>query len=333
MVTLPLHDAQILRPVLDMYMGSAVAVTGCHAEGLQRASCELDVLIVGPEKRQPTSARIGGYYMDLTFLDEKEALQPRSPELAAALAHLKQIRDTTMVVSTSTAAAGAVFSESCRKAGSGRLAAALKLLGRSTESLSSGNVRGADFWLLVASYHYAYAWLYAQEVLPAPSHLLRQLKEHGLGDSGFLAAFSRGAALGRSTRQGCASRLEAISVLYDSVRSNQRVPPRGRPALLPVRLEVVRAKAIELVGTVDLAECYSYLGQEVAGAMLALLGLTGHETAERKQSVAVGRIFEGENRMLSDLLLKELGLARGKAAIEAACQELNEQVTSLAKRT
>jgi hypothetical protein len=314
-----------------MYMGSAVAVTGCHAEGLQRNSCELDVLVVGPEKRQSTTARISGVYMDLAFIDEKEALKPSSPELAASLAHVKPIRDTTMVISTSTAAAGAIYSESCRKASSGRLAAAVKLLGRSTESLAKGNLREADFWLLVASYHYAYAWLYADEVLPAPSHLLWQLKEHSKDNTAYLGAFSRGAALGKSSRLACSARLEALSVLYDVVSSKQSVTPRNRPSLLPARLEVVKAKANELLGTVELAECYSYLGQEVAGGMLALLGLTGTGKVPSR-SAGLGPIFEGEGRLLSDRLLKDLGLIRGKAAIEAGCQALKDPVTSLAKR-
>ena len=331
MGTLPLPAAQILRPVLDMYMGSAVAVTGCHAEGLQRDSCELDVLVVGPEKRQPTTARIGGVFMDLAFIDEKEALKPSSPELAAALAHVKPIRDTTMVISTSTAAAGAVYSESCRKASSGRLAAAVKLLGRSAESVTRGSLREADFWLLVASYHYAYAWLYSDETLPAPSHLLRQLKEHSKDNPAYLGAFSRGTSLGKSSRPSCGTRLEALSVLYDVVGSRQGVTPRNRPSLLPARLEVVRAKANELLGAVELAECYSYLGQEVAGGMLALVGLTGREQAPSR-SMGMGPIFEGEGRLLGDRLLRDLGLTRGKAAIEAGCQELKDQVTSLAKR-
>jgi hypothetical protein len=314
-----------------MYMGSAVGVTGCHAEGLQRNSCELDVLIVGPEKRQATTARIGGFYMDLAFIDEKEALKPTSPELAASLAHVKPIRDSTMVISTSTAAATAVYSDSCRKAGNGRLAAAVKLLGRSSESLAKGNPREADFWLLVASYHYAYAWLYAGEALPAPSHLLRQLKAHSKDSPAYLGAFSRGAALGKSSRPACATRLEALSVLYDVVGSKQGVTPRNRPALLPARLEVVKGKASELMGIVELAECYSYLGQEVAGGMLALVGLTGGEELPSR-ATGLGPIFQGEGGLLSDRLLKDLGLTRGKAAIEAGCQELKDQVTSLAKR-
>jgi hypothetical protein len=328
----PIPAGQVLRPVLDMYMRSAVAVTGCHAEGLQRNSCELDVLIVGPEKRQPTTARIGGVYMDLVFIDEKEALRPSSPELAAALAHLKPVRDATMVISTSSAAANAVYSESCRKASSGRLAAAVKHLGRSADSLTKGNPREADFWLLVASYHYAYAWLYADEVLPAPSHLLRQLKEHSKGNPAYLGAFSRGAALGKSSRPACNARAEALSVLYDFVGSKQLVTSRNRPPLLPARLSVVKAKANELLGTVELAECYSYLGQEVAGGMLALMGLTDKETKATNRALGIGPIFEGEGRLLSDRLLKDLGLTRGKAAIEAGCQELKDQVNSLAKR-
>jgi hypothetical protein len=244
---------------------------------------------------------------------------------------VKPIRDTTMVISTSTAAAGAVFSESCRKASSGRLAAAVKLLGRSTESLAKGSVREADFWLLVASYHYAYAWLYSDEALPAPSHLLSQLKEHSKDYPAYLGAFSRGAALGKSSRIGCAARLEALSVLYDVVGSKQGVTPRNRPTLLPARLEVVKAKASELLDRVELAECYSYLGQEVSGGMLALASPTGRERVPSR-SADLGPILEGEGRLLSERLVKDLGLTRGKASIEAGCQELKDQVTGLAKR-
>jgi hypothetical protein len=183
---------------------------------------------------------------------------------------------------------------------------------------------------IIRSIQHGLPWLYADETLPAPSHLLRQLKAHSKDNPAYLGAFSRGAALPKSSRPACGARQEAISVLYDVVGSRQGVAPRNRPPLLPARLEVVKSKANELLGTVELAECYSYLGQEVAGGMLAILSPGGREKPPK--AIGLGPVFEGEGRLLSDRLLKDLGLTRGKAAMEAGCQELKEQVTSLAKR-
>ena len=129
----------LLRPILDMYMDSAIALSGCHAEGLERDSCELDVLIVGNQGRTSTSVRIGGVHMDLIFVSEKEALKPSNPEHAASMAHSRPVRDASLVISTSAAAATAVLADSCHKSTRGRLASALKSLGRADEALSEGS--------------------------------------------------------------------------------------------------------------------------------------------------------------------------------------------------
>ena len=54
MKTTALPDMRALGPILDMYMGSAVAIVGCHAAGISRNSCELDVLVVSQDSRPPT---------------------------------------------------------------------------------------------------------------------------------------------------------------------------------------------------------------------------------------------------------------------------------------
>ena len=76
----PAPAVRVLRPILDMYMDSAVALSGCHTQGIERHSCELVVVIVGTESRPSTSAKIGGVYMDLIFITESDALKPADPE-------------------------------------------------------------------------------------------------------------------------------------------------------------------------------------------------------------------------------------------------------------
>ncbi|HEY6283499.1 MAG TPA: hypothetical protein VIW22_06205, partial [Nitrososphaerales archaeon] len=71
--------ATLLRPVLDMYRDSAIAIIGCHSRGAERSSCEYDVLVVSDEKIPPKSVKIGRVFMDLIFTTEKEVLNPANP--------------------------------------------------------------------------------------------------------------------------------------------------------------------------------------------------------------------------------------------------------------
>ena len=60
--------ATFLGPVLDMYRNSAVALVGCRSRGLERYSCEHDVLVVAGEGAPPATLKMGDGYVDLFFL-------------------------------------------------------------------------------------------------------------------------------------------------------------------------------------------------------------------------------------------------------------------------
>ena len=141
----------VLRPIMDTYMDSAVAVIGCNSRGLGRYSCEFDVLVVTGDRRPPTSLRIGDAFVDLKFSSEKDVLKPANPEHAISLALAKPMKDTSLVLSTSSAANYAVLGELAKKASGTRLASALKILGRAEAALAKGALIDADFWLLAAS--------------------------------------------------------------------------------------------------------------------------------------------------------------------------------------
>ncbi|MDG6910559.1 MAG: hypothetical protein JRN08_09340 [Nitrososphaerota archaeon] len=315
--------AAYLRPILDTYMGAAVALVGCASRGIERYSCELDVLVVASEAHPPASLKVRDAYADLAFVTEKEVLKPANPERALAIATAKPVRDTSLVLSTGTAAALATFSDSAKAACRTRLTSALKTTVRAEESVSRGAVVDADFWLLAASYEFAYALLLSREVVPSPSHLLSQLRTTSMGAPKGFEGVSIGAGLEAATRAGCGTRLDGLTVLHDLIREDS-ASATAESEWSETRGEIIGAKARELVTRAELAECYSFLGQELVDGLLAVQRLHPKRT--------VGSLASGEDKLLGERLVRQLGLTRDEKAIRAALEVLRRQVTLLTKK-
>jgi hypothetical protein len=315
--------AAALGPILDTYRDSAVAVIGCNSRGIGRYSCEFDVLVVTEDRRPSTTLRIGDLYVDLRFASEKEVLKPTNPEHAMSMASAKPVRDASLVLSTSTAANSAVIGESARKASGIRLASALKIAGRAETALAKGALVDADFWLLAASYEYGYALLLSTEVLPSPSHLLGQLREGARGNLKGFEGVSIGAGLESAGRAGCGARLEAVAVLHDLLREGSK-EAAGESEWPKSRTESVVAKAEELMTRVELAECYSFLGQDLVDGMMTLLKL------HPKQTLAT--LTGGRDRLLGERLVRQLGLARSEGAVKTGLGALKQRVAVLARK-
>jgi hypothetical protein len=312
--------ATILRPILDMYLDSAIAIIGCNSTGSGRSSCEYDILVVSNEKLPPTSVKIGNVFMDLYFVTEKEVLNPLNPEHVLSLALAKPVRDTSLVLSTSTAANAAVLSESARKASGVRLSSAVKILGRVDEALSKKSTADAEFWLLAATYEFGYAWLFSKEVLPSPSHLLSQTREASRGTPAYFEAFSAGVGLESAGRAGCGARLEGVAILHDVLRGRSQGSQQAWP---PTRTEILTSKATALITNAELAECYSFLGQELVDDVLALM------RGPPKKTFA--DVTSGSARLLGERLVRQLGLARKDTAVRAGFEAVKKQVSTLAK--
>ena len=314
--------AGVLHPIMDTYMDSAVAVVGCCSRGIARYSCEYDVLVVGTEKRPSTSLKIGDDYVDIEFTTEKDVLKPSDPEHAMSLAFAKPIRDSSLIISTATAASSATLAESATKASRTRLASALKTIGRAEVALAKKSAIDADFWLLASSYEFAYASLLARETLPSPSHLLSQLRSTRGPSKGF-EGISIGSGLEAAGRAGCGARLEGLAVLHDLLRegSSEETTQLRWPA---VRTESLSAKADELVTRIELAECYSFQGQEHVDALLEVL--------RRHPKATLATLTSGKDTLLGERLVRQLGLVRGEEAVRAGLEALKGQVNLLAKK-
>ncbi|MGD0477363.1 MAG: hypothetical protein ABSB29_04240 [Nitrososphaerales archaeon] len=325
-----LPAAQLLRPILDTYRSSAVAVVGCHARGLERPSCELDVIVVSNEKRPNSTVRIGNVFLDLFFSSEREILKPSSPEHSVSLAHAMTVRDASLILSTSLASNVALLANSARRSSNQRLASALKSLSRAEEALSRDSAIDADYWLLSAAYDYAYSWLYSREVPPSPSHLLHQLKSQSKGTPKSFESFSRGAGLEKSSRASCESRLDGVAVLYDVLGGGHEGGRAIRSTWSATRLECVGSKTRELNQRIEHAECYSYLGMEALNAFRQLIAREGGAT---KREIGPSVLTTGKNRLLGDRLPRELGLVRERDSLKEALELVRAQVSRLARKT
>jgi len=312
----------LLGPILDTYLDSAVAIIGCNSRGMERYSCEFDVVVLTGDRRTPTSVRIGDTFVDLQFVPEKEALKPRNPEHAMSIALANPVRDSSLVLSTSSAANAAVFAESAKKASGTRLASALKILGRAEVALAKKALVDADFWLLAASYEFAYAWLLSKECLPCPSHLLAQLRENSKGTPRSFEGVSIGCGLEAAGRAGCGARLEGVGVLHDLLREGSQEATMGS-AWPKVRTEILNAKAQELITRVELAECYSFLGQELVDDMMRILKLNPKRT--------VTSLTSGRDALIGERLTRQLGLARTEKAVKDGLEVVREQVSVLSR--
>jgi hypothetical protein len=324
---------QVLHPILDTYLNSAVGVTGCHSYGLAREGCEYDVVVVSVESRPKASVKIGAAYVDLFFMAEKDILSPADPEIAVSFATMVPVRDNSLTFSTGSSAAKAVLQENLDKASESRLAKSLKALVRADEALSKSRRSDANFWLDTAGYDFAYAWLYASGVAPAPSHLLSQLKALSHKSSEKYVAFSRAVGLERASRRACEDRLDAISVVQDAVTASESPEPEGMDsASARTALEIVRAKAGFMTDSIMHVDCYSFLGLVLCSVLpeLSLVHSRASGT-DVEQSGLVSTLSEGDHKMVGERVVRGLGLERGASTVEAGVDVLRTEVSNLAR--
>lgn len=318
---------------MDTYLNAAVAITGCHSYGIARGCCEYDVVIVSNEKGSRSSVRMGGSFIDLYFMSEKEVLGPSEPEVAVSLAYTKPVRDNSMIFSTSSSAAKAILLENLRKSAESRLAKSLKSLGRADAALSKELVGDADFWLLSAANEFAFAWLYSCETAPAPSHVLEQLKIHSNKSPRSYEAFSKAVGLEKASRGSCRERLEALSIVYDAVNASEAGEDEdvGLNAT-KAAFDIVRAKSDFLTNAIMHVDCYAFLGLEVCNALPLVSAVRSSALGvEIDQAQIVTSLSQGDQRIIGDRVIRGIGLTRPAQAIGNGIEGLRTEISNLAK--
>jgi len=325
-----------ILPVLKSFPSNEVAIIGCHATpGLSRRSCEYDLLLVNREPVPAKFIRVGSGYAEVLFRSEQEIRQP-DVDIALALASAIPLRDNSLLLAGAIADSKRSFKHDCKKRMETRLASSLKALGRVEELLAVGQPREADYWLLSAACDFAESELITNGVVQAPSHILAQLKSISRRKPSNFKQCADGFGLELSSKASCDNRLEAISVIYDVLRNTSMAGDLAAQMAAyrePDAVKVIAMKAKELEESMQSVECYAYLGLIVVKSLMDLYTLhTAKISLETDYSNIVRDLTVGDDRLISEEVVKSLGLVRTPENIREATKGLSQSVSLLAKR-
>lgn len=332
--SLPDSDTQAILSVLKTYPSSEVAIIGCHASRLARKSCEYDLLVVTKDPTPVKYVRAGSSFGEVIFRSERELRDPE-PELAVSLARATTLRDASLLLATTVASCKRRLKENCAKAAEGHLAASLKALGRVDEMLVS-NLPEADFWLTAAAGDLCLSEIYSSLQAPSPCHLFAQMKALSRKRSASFREWTEASGFKLASRESCENRLETLGVLYDFMRTtamDMQMSLRFGRYRAEEAVAVVRSKASELIQSLETVECYSYLGLETVKTVLDIDALHCHTLGKVPDYANVtGRLTTGPDRLLSEELLRGMGIVRSPELVKSGADSLRSAVSALATK-
>jgi hypothetical protein len=98
-------------------------------------------------------------------------------------------------------------------------------------------------------------------------------------------------------------------------------------------IAIVRGKAMELIESREVIECYSFLGYEVVKTVLDLHAMHCYTLGkEPDYSNITKELTTGPDRLISDELLKGMGIVRKAELTKAGADSLRSAVSALATR-
>ncbi len=327
-------NLQTILSVLKTYPSNEVAIVGCHTARMSRRSCEYDLLVVSKDPTPPKYARAGEFYAKIIFRSEKELREPQ-PELAASLARATVLRDGTLLLASAVASAKRRFKENCAKAAESHLAAALKALGRVDEKVGQ-NLPEADFWLTSAATDLCLSEIFSSLQVPSPSHLFAQMKGISRRKSASFKEWTEASGFKLASRVSCENRLETLGILYDVLRTTSMDMPmslkfgryRSEDAMA-----VVRGKAVELLQSLETIECYSFLGYELVRTVIDIHAMHCYALGkEPDYSNVTGDLTSGPDRLISEDLLRGMGIVRSAELVKSGADSLRSAVSALATK-
>jgi hypothetical protein len=327
-------NTQTILSVLKTYPSNEVAIVGCHTARISRKSCEYDLVVISKDRTPPKYVRAGEFYAKIIFRSEKELRSPE-PELAASIARATVLRDGSLLLAGTVANCRRKFKENCGSAAESHLAAALKALGRVEEKLGR-DLPEADFWLTSAATDLCIAEIFSSLQVPSPSHLFAQMKGLSRRKSASFKEWTEAIGFKLASRSSCENRLEALTVLYDVLRTTAMDMPMslkfGRYRAEDA-IAIVRGKATELLDSRETIECYSFLGYEIVRTTLDLHAMHCYSLEKEPDYSNVTReLTSGPDRLISDELLTGMGMVRQTQLVKAGSESLRSAVSALASR-
>ena len=243
--------SSVLERVLAEHQDAPISVVGCWAKGINHPVCELDLIIISPNRDGFERKIEYDLILDIRYVDPEqivyradgilaltECIILQDPDLSLA-SLINSLKNQTQKVRKNLAASA--------------LTNAISYLGLGKRALKEDYNMSACFWFLASGYSLLEVLIWAAGDTPRPSHLMKQFRT-------YCGAYSQtvGSLLGlaEATTTTVKRRLDFLSRCYET-EALGRLGQCKLERLLPT---VAAKKAFYLLEANMVVDAYLYLG-------------------------------------------------------------------------
>jgi len=250
------RTAQLL---IDEFPDSSIGIIGCHSNGENYHSCELDYLVIscedGFERRL-----VNNSFVDILFVSKESLQANRSNKLSLSLLDMTVISDPSWVLNPLVSTVKGNSSKYRDVFAKEKVFNALSDISRFEESLQSNHYLEADFWLKSSAYNLASALIAQQGEVPRISHILSEFRNQASSYEDLFQSWVEALGLNLATDISVARRLEAFREL---VLSNSSFPDTQTFYSPNLTYKLAEKRAKSLINLHLITEAYCYLGFEL----------------------------------------------------------------------
>ena len=250
------RTAQVL---IDEFPESSIGIIGCHSNGENYDSCELDCLIVSRENGF-NRRFINETLVDLLFASKESLQENRSNKLSLSLLDMTVISDPSWFLNSLVLTVRANSLKYRDVFAKEKVFNALSDISRFEESLKSTHYLEADFWLKSSAYNLASALISKQGFVPRRSHILSEFRNQASSFEDLFQSWVNALGLNLATDISVARRLEAFREL---IFSNSIFPDTQTFYSPKLTYKLAEKRVKSLMNSHLVTEAYCYLGFEL----------------------------------------------------------------------
>jgi hypothetical protein len=203
----------VLKRVLAEHQDAQICVVGCWAKGINHPVCELDLIIISPNRGGFERRIEGDLIIDVRYVDSEQVACRLDDVLASSLTECRILQDPELRLASLVESLKKRTQKIRRKLAASALINALSYLGLGKRALKEEYNMSGCFWLLASGYNLLEVLIWAAGDTPRPSHLMKQFRA-------YCGAYSQtvGSLLGlaEATTTAVKRRLDFLSRCYEA---------------------------------------------------------------------------------------------------------------------
>jgi len=171
--------SSVLQRVLAEHQNSPICVVGCWAKGINHAVCELDLIIISPNKEGFERRTEHDLIVDIRYVDPEQMACRADGVLALSLAECIILQDPDLRLVSLVNSFKSQARQIRKKQAASALTKAVSYLGLGKRALKEDYIMSGRFWLLASGYSLLEALIWTAGDTPRPSHLMKQFRTYG----------------------------------------------------------------------------------------------------------------------------------------------------------